>query len=67
MIDRIRSWMEALSRIMARVWLTFLYFTAIAPFGLIAGLRAARRRPANPAWQARKNSTCHLEEARRQF
>jgi hypothetical protein len=67
MIARIRAWMEVLSRFMARVWLTVLYFTAIAPFGLIARLRAARRRPADPAWQARKDSACHLEEARRQF
>jgi hypothetical protein len=67
MIARIRAWMEALSGFMARVWLTVLYFTAIAPFGLIARLRPARRRPADPAWQARKDSACHLEEARRQF
>ena len=67
MIARIRSWMEVLSRIMAQVWLTVLYFTAIAPFGLIARLRPASRRPANPTWQARKESGCHLEEARRQF
>ena len=67
MIARIRAWMEVLSRIMARVWLTVLYFTAIAPFGLIARLRPARRRPANPAWQARKDPACNLEEARRQF
>jgi hypothetical protein len=67
MIARIRAWMEVLSRFMARVWLTALYFTAIAPFGLIARLRPARRRPVDPAWQARKDSACHLEEARRQF
>jgi len=67
MIPRLRAWMEALSRIMARVWLTVLYFTAIAPFGLIARLRYAPRRPGNPAWQARKDSAGHLEEARRQF
>jgi len=67
MIARIRSWMEVLSRIMARVWLTVLYFTAIAPFGLIARLRPASWRPANPAWQAQKDSACHLEEAGRQF
>ena len=67
MIARIRSWMEVLSRTMARVWLTVLYFTAIVPFGLIARLRPARGRPANPAWQARKDSARDLEEARRQF
>ena len=67
MITRIRGWMEVLSRIMARVWLTVLYFTAIAPFGLIARLRRPRLRPANPAWQARKDPACNLEEARRQF
>ena len=67
MIARIRAWMEVLSRIMGRVWLTVFYFTVIAPFGLIARLRPTRRRPANPAWQARKDSTCDLEEARRQF
>jgi hypothetical protein len=67
MIARIRAWMEVLSRIMARVWLTVFYFTVIAPFGLIARLRHARRRPANPAWQERKDSACQLEEARRQF
>ena len=67
MTARIRCCMEVLSRIMARLWLTLLYFTAIAPFGLIARLRAARRRPANPAWQARRDSVRHLEEARRQF
>jgi hypothetical protein len=67
MIARIRAWMEVLSRIMARVWLTVFYFTLIAPFGLIAKLRPARRPPANPAWQARKDSASQLEEARRQF
>jgi len=67
MIARIRARMEVLSRFMARVWLTVLYFTAIAPFGLIARLRPARRRPADPAWQARKDPGCHLENARRQF
>ena len=67
MIARIRAWMEVLSRIMGRVWLTVFYFTVIAPFGLIARLRPARRRPANPAWQARKDPACNLEEARRQF
>jgi hypothetical protein len=67
MIARIRAGVEVLSRFMARVWLTVLYFTAIAPFGLIGRLRSAGRRPANPAWQARKDSDCHLEEARRQF
>jgi hypothetical protein len=67
MIARIRAWMEVLSRVMARVWLSVLYFTAIAPFGLIARLRPVRRRPALPVWQARKDSSSHLEEARRQF
>jgi hypothetical protein len=67
MIARIRARLEVLSRFMARVWLTVLYFTAIAPFGLIAMLRLAHRRAARPAWQARKDSACHLEEARRQF
>jgi hypothetical protein len=67
MIARIRSWMEVLSRIMARFWLTVLYFSAMAPFGLIARLRPASRPSTNPAWQARKDSTCDLEEARRQF
>jgi hypothetical protein len=67
MIARIRAGMEVLSRVMARVWLTVLYFTVIAPFGLIARLRLARRRPAEPAWQARKDSASLLEEARRQF
>jgi hypothetical protein len=68
MIARIRSSMEVLSRIMGRVWLTVLYFTAIAPFGLAARLRAARRFvPANPDWLARKDSASHLDEARRQF
>jgi hypothetical protein len=59
--------MKVISRFMGRVWLTVLYFTAIAPFGLIARLRPARMRPADPAWQAREDSACHLEEARRQF
>jgi hypothetical protein len=59
--------MEVLSLIMARVWLTLLYFTPIAPFGLIARLRPASWRPANPAWQAQKDSACPLEEVRRQF
>jgi hypothetical protein len=67
MIARIRACMEVLSRFMARVWLTVLYFTAIAPFGFIARLRPSPRRPAGPAWQARKDSASHLEEARRQF
>jgi hypothetical protein len=67
MIARIRSWMEVLGRIMARVWLTVLYFTAIAPFGLIARLRPASRPSTNPAWLTRKDSACHREEARRQF
>jgi hypothetical protein len=67
MIARIRAWMEVLSRIMGRFWLTVLYFTAIAPFGLIARRRTARPGHANPAWQERKDSPCNLDEARRQF
>jgi hypothetical protein len=67
MIARIRAWMEVLSRIMGRFWLTVLYFTAIAPFGLIARLRPARPDPANPVWQARKDPARNLDEARRQF
>jgi hypothetical protein len=67
MIARIRAWMEVLSRIMGRFWLTVLYFTAIAPFGLIARLRHPPRNPANPAWNERKDPACSLDEARRQF
>jgi hypothetical protein len=59
--------MEVVTRIMGRVWLTVLYFTAIAPFGLIARLRLPRPGRANPAWQARKDPACNLDEARRQF
>jgi hypothetical protein len=67
MIARIHAWMEVVSRIMGRVWLTVLYFTAIAPFGLIARLRHAPPGPAKPAWKARKDPACNLDEARRQF
>ena len=67
MIARIRAWMEVVSRIMGRFWLTVLYFTAIAPFGLVARLRRPRPGPASPAWQERKDPACNLDEARRQF
>jgi hypothetical protein len=67
MIARARALLEALSRFMARVWLTVLYFTVVLPFGIVARLRISRRGPVALTWRARADSAGNLREAGRQF
>ena len=67
MIRRVRGFLEAFSRFMARVWLTVLYASVMLPFGIVARIRAARQRPAALEWKARENSSPGVSTAQRQF
>jgi hypothetical protein len=69
MISRIRAFLALVSRFMGRLWLTVLYFTAVLPFGLLARVRAARRRSGNAAvaWKIRQERAADLTDARKQF
>lgn len=67
MIARVRAFLEALSRFMARVWLTVLYSSVMLPFGVIARIRTAGQRPSALEWRAREDSSTDVSKAQRQF
>jgi hypothetical protein len=67
MIRRLHSFLEILSRFIARLWLTVLYSSVMLPFGIVARIRAARQAPAAPEWRERDNSITDVSRAQRQF
>jgi len=67
--DRVMAFSRAAADFQAQLVLMLVYFTVVAPFGLIARLQARSKAQASPGshWTRREESASSLDSARRQF
>ncbi len=68
-LDRVLSFTRAAADFQAQLVLMMVYFTVVAPFGLIARLQARSQAQPSPGshWTRREESASSLDSVRRQF
>ncbi len=68
-LDRVLAFTRAAADFQAQLVLMMVYFTVVAPFGLIARLQARSKAQPSPGshWSRREQSASSLDSVRRQF
>ena len=68
-LDRVMAFSRAAADFQAQLVLMMVYFTVVAPFGLIARLQARTRPQPSPGshWTSREEPASSLDSVRRQF
>ena len=67
--DRVMAFSRAAADFQAQLVLMMVYFTVVAPFGLIARLQTSSKAEPSPGshWTRREQSASSLDSGRRQF